>query len=159
MLQICCGFFVFNAPNFTNLVKPYYKRINFIPIIAAKHLKDLRLKNSYTQEYLAMELGVSQKIYSNLENGIAKITLEHLINMATVYKMEVVDLTAQLTNSSPVFMAALKEEHIQSSSYDLYSGVNADLTLELLASCKAQIDNLTKLNASLEERLRVLSSV
>jgi hypothetical protein len=79
--------------------------------------------------------------------------------MATVYKMEVVDLTAQLTNSSPVFMAALKEEHIQSSSYDLYNGVNADLTLELLASYKAQIDNLTKLNASLEERLRVLSSV
>jgi hypothetical protein len=56
-------------------------------------------------------------------------------------------------------MTELKEQHKESSSYDLYSGVNADLTLELLASYKAQIDNLTKLNASLEERLRVLSSV
>jgi transcriptional regulator with XRE-family HTH domain len=150
-------FFVFNAPNFTNLVKPYYKRIHFIPMIAAKHLKDLRLKNSYTQQYLATELGVSQKTYSNLENGIAKITLEHLINMATVYKMEVVDLTAQLTNSSPVFMTELKEQHKESSSYDLYNGVNADLTLELLASYKAQIDNLIKLNAVLEERVRDLA--
>jgi DNA-binding XRE family transcriptional regulator len=44
-------------------------------MIAAKHLKDLRLKNSYTQEYLATELGVSQKTYSNLENCAAKITL------------------------------------------------------------------------------------
>jgi kynurenine formamidase len=41
--------------------------------------------------------------------------------MATVYKMEVVDLTAQLTNSSPVFMTELKEQHKESSSYDLYN--------------------------------------
>jgi transcriptional regulator with XRE-family HTH domain len=150
-------FFVFNVQLCTDLVESYQKRLLFIPIIAAKHLKDLRLKNSYTQEYLAMELGASQKIYSNLENGAAKITLEHLIKMATVYKMEVVDLTAQLTSSSPVFMTELKEQHKESSSYDLYNGVNADLPLELLASYKAQIDNLIKLNAVLEERVRDLA--
>jgi transcriptional regulator with XRE-family HTH domain len=127
-------------------------------MIAAQHLKDLRLKNNFSQEYLAIELGISQKTYSNLENGIAKITLEHLLKIAAVYNMPVIPLTALLTNTSPEFMTALEKENKQSTPYDLYNGVNADLTLELLASYKAQIDHLTKLNAVLEERLQVLSN-
>jgi transcriptional regulator with XRE-family HTH domain len=128
-------------------------------MIAAKHLKDLRLKNNYTQEHLATKQGISQKTYSNLESGTAKITLEHLLKIAAVYKMPVVPLTALLTNTSPEFMTALEEENKESTPYELYHGVNADLTLELLTSYKAQIDQLTKLNAVLEERLRVLSKV
>jgi transcriptional regulator with XRE-family HTH domain len=128
-------------------------------MIAAKHLKDLRLKNNYTQEHLATKLGISQKTYSNLESGTGKITLEHLLKIAAVYAMPVVPLTALLTNTSPEFMTALEEENKESTAYELYHGVNANLTLELLTSYKAQIDQLTKLNAVLEERLRVLSRV
>ena len=31
-------------------------------------LKEIRLKNNYKQEYVASELGITQKAYSKLEN-------------------------------------------------------------------------------------------
>jgi len=55
-------------------------------MIVAQHLKELRIKNNLTQEYLALELDVSQKTYSNIENGTSKITLRQLQKLARIYK-------------------------------------------------------------------------
>jgi transcriptional regulator with XRE-family HTH domain len=38
-------------------------------------LRELRILKGLSQEYLAMELGISQKAYSNIENG--KVNLSH----------------------------------------------------------------------------------
>ena len=38
-------------------------------------LRELRRKKNYSQEFMAEELGISQKAYSDIENG--KTTLKH----------------------------------------------------------------------------------
>jgi DNA-binding XRE family transcriptional regulator len=45
-------------------------------MIAAFHLKELRLEHDYTQEHIAFQLDVSQKTYSSKENGKGKITMK-----------------------------------------------------------------------------------
>lgn len=82
--------------------------------------------------------------------------MDSLLKIATVYKTPVISLTALLTTTSPEFTTSLKEKNKQSTPYEWYHGVNAGLTLELLASYKAQIDHLTKLDKVLEERVRDL---
>ena len=34
-----------------------------------KHIRNIRRKKNLSQEYIALELGTSQKAYSDLENG------------------------------------------------------------------------------------------
>lgn len=51
-------------------------------------LKDIRLKNNFTQEYIAFELGITQKAYSKLENGKTCISLNRILQLAKIFKIE-----------------------------------------------------------------------
>lgn len=54
-------------------------------MIIPNKLRKLRMLKEYSQEAVAEELGVSQKTYSNMENGKTQITLQTLKKLADLY--------------------------------------------------------------------------
>ncbi|WP_445720318.1 helix-turn-helix domain-containing protein [Flavobacterium sp.] len=50
-------------------------------------LKEIRLKNNYTQEYIASELGITQKAYSKLENGQTCLSQDKIIKLVKIYNI------------------------------------------------------------------------
>ena len=65
-----------------------------------RRLKLLRLKHNYSQEYLAFELKISQKTYSNLEHDKTKLTLDMLLKLALVFCIEKKTLLDMLTDET-----------------------------------------------------------
>ena len=49
-------------------------------------IRDIREDNNYTQKQIANILGIQQNSYSQLENGVNNIQIDHLIKLAKLYK-------------------------------------------------------------------------
>ncbi|TLV01070.1 helix-turn-helix domain-containing protein [Dyadobacter luticola] len=58
----------------------------------AQNIRKIREFRDYTQEYLAMKLGISQNAYSKIELAYTRITLERLIQIAQILEVDSVDL-------------------------------------------------------------------
>ena len=58
----------------------------------AHNIRKIREYRDYTQEYLAMKLGISQNAYSKIELAYTRITLERLIQIAHILEVDSVDL-------------------------------------------------------------------
>jgi len=63
----------------------------------ASNIRKIREFRDYTQEYLAMKLGISQNAYSKIELAYTRITVERLIHIAQILEVDSVDL---LTSTS-----------------------------------------------------------
>jgi transcriptional regulator with XRE-family HTH domain len=63
----------------------------------AYNIRKIREYRNYTQEYLAMKLGISQNAYSKIELAYTRITVERLIHIAQILEVDSVDL---LTSTS-----------------------------------------------------------
>ncbi len=50
-------------------------------------LKEIRIKNNFTQVYVAFELGISQKAYSKIENEQTRLTHEKIKIIAKLYNV------------------------------------------------------------------------
>lgn len=55
-------------------------------------LRQLRMNNGRSQEYMADLLDVSQKTYSNIENDKSSISIEVLKKIAAEYKVDMLEL-------------------------------------------------------------------
>ncbi|SEI79559.1 Helix-turn-helix [Dyadobacter koreensis] len=58
----------------------------------AANIRKVREYRDYTQEYLAMKLGISQNAYSKIELAYTRITLERLIQIAAILDIDVITL-------------------------------------------------------------------
>jgi transcriptional regulator with XRE-family HTH domain len=58
----------------------------------ALNIRKIREYRDYTQEYLAMKLGISQNAYSKIELAYTRITLERLIQIAEILDVDSIDL-------------------------------------------------------------------
>lgn len=54
-----------------------------------KNIRDLREDADYSQAYVAKILDMSQRSYSNYENGISQLKPEMLIKLAALYDVSV----------------------------------------------------------------------
>lgn len=52
------------------------------------NLREQRIKKNYTQEYMAGRLHMSIASYSNIENGKVSLTLDMLLEICAVLKIE-----------------------------------------------------------------------
>lgn len=59
--------------------------------VAAK-IRKIRESKSYSQDYLAAKLGISQNAYSKIELGYSNITISRLIGISEILEMDLVDL-------------------------------------------------------------------
>ena len=53
----------------------------------AQRLKELRIENNYTQNYVASRLGIRQQSYVRYENGSGEPSLGTLIAIAKLYNV------------------------------------------------------------------------
>ena len=51
-----------------------------------------RTEKGFSQDYMAIQLGVSQKTYGRLENGESKIDLEKIVNLANILETNPIEL-------------------------------------------------------------------
>jgi transcriptional regulator with XRE-family HTH domain len=127
-------------------------------MIAAQHIKNLRLKHNYSQNYIAHELKVSQKTYSNLECGKAKITLEHLFKLSTIYHIDIASFIQLINKGDSKTLNSITSQYPSISNDELYNGINNELPFELINQLKARIDDLNKLIQSKNTRIDMLLS-
>jgi len=52
-------------------------------------LRDLREDHDYTQQYVAEQIGITQRKYSYIETGIQQLTAEVLVPLARLYGVSV----------------------------------------------------------------------
>jgi len=62
------------------------------PEIVAANIRKIREFKSYTQDYLAARLSISQNAYSKIELGYSKLTVERLFQIAAVLDVKVMQL-------------------------------------------------------------------
>jgi transcriptional regulator with XRE-family HTH domain len=63
-----------------------------IPKEITNRIKDAREKKNYSQQYLAEQLGISQKAYSKIENGETKLTVDNLLKISKVLEVNLNEL-------------------------------------------------------------------
>jgi transcriptional regulator with XRE-family HTH domain len=59
------------------------------------NIRNIREKLGYSQEYMAMKLGIGQNGYSKIELGYTRITVERLFEIAKILNTDVIALLQQ----------------------------------------------------------------
>lgn len=67
-----------------------------------KRLRDLREDHDLTQSEVAAYLGIAQTVYSRYERGFQTIPVEHLINLADLYKVSTDYILGRTDNDSQI---------------------------------------------------------
>ena len=55
----------------------------------ALNLRNARLMRNYSQEYLALQLKISQNAYSKMEMGRTRISVESVFKIADILKVDI----------------------------------------------------------------------
>lgn len=105
-----------------------------------KKLRTLREIKGYSQEYVANEIDISQRTYSKIENGLAKIDIERLQKIANVLEVDLINI---LDEKSNVFNNYNKVENFG----------------HIYISSKEFIQHLLDENKFLKEQLEILTKI
>ncbi|REC62918.1 XRE family transcriptional regulator [Chryseobacterium pennae] len=60
--------------------------------ICGQNIRKIRRSKDFTQEYMAFEMGISQKAYSDIENSKVKINLEILTKISDILEIKPSDI-------------------------------------------------------------------
>ena len=55
----------------------------------AENIRDARLAKNYSQDYLAVRLGISQNAFSKIELGYTRITIARAFDIAEILEIDV----------------------------------------------------------------------
>lgn len=69
---------------------------NLVAKILSSKIKMARNRLGYSQDYVALKLGISQKSYSNLENNITKLSIIRLLDLAELLEINTRELFVEL---------------------------------------------------------------
>lgn len=57
-----------------------------------QNIRSIRIAKQYSQDYVAVKLGISQNAYSKMELGYTEIPVERLLNLVSVLEVEITEL-------------------------------------------------------------------
>ncbi|KPE51932.1 helix-turn-helix domain-containing protein [Chryseobacterium indologenes] len=60
--------------------------------VCGQNIRKIRRSKDFTQEYMAFEMGISQKAYSDIENSKVKINLEILTKISDILEIKPSDI-------------------------------------------------------------------
>ncbi|PIF47426.1 DNA-binding XRE family transcriptional regulator [Chryseobacterium sp. 52] len=60
--------------------------------VCGQNIRKIRRSKDFTQEYMAFEMGISQKAYSDIENSKVKINLEILNKISGILEIKPSDI-------------------------------------------------------------------
>ncbi|QCX53686.1 helix-turn-helix domain-containing protein [Elizabethkingia sp. JS20170427COW] len=90
------------------------------------NIRQIRRSKDFTQEYMAFELGISQKAYSDLENGKVKINTEILFKLSKILDIS----PAQICSLSETCASENSKKHSELIAY--LKDKNIDIPEEFL---------------------------
>ena len=75
------------------------------------NIKKLRIEKNYTQEAMALELGISTSWYNKLENGHKKLTLKQIETIAKILNVPLKEILYENNNvfPPPIFLHAQRK--------------------------------------------------
>lgn len=96
----------------------FYNEEGDIMFILCKRLKSLRINNNYTQEQLGLKLHLSKTSISNYENEKRMISIDTLVTMSRLYKVDLnylvgMEENVKINNKEIVKMSTEEYEIIQ----------------------------------------------
>ena len=69
-------------------------------------IRNLRVSKSYTQDYLAYKLKISQNAYSKIELYKSRLTLDRLFEIAKILDVEVIDMLKEADKEQSISHSA-----------------------------------------------------
>jgi len=64
--------------------------------LVLKTLRSMRIEKNYTQEYISMELNISQSYYGRIENGKADLNISNLYKILLILDTDYIDFFLQV---------------------------------------------------------------
>jgi len=116
-------------------------------------LKILREVHDFTQEYVAGVLNISQNSYCLIEKGETKITIDRLVQLAHLYKMDIVDL---LKFNEQTYISNINNSSVNSESVNISSAINdqeREMYKQMIESQRNEISRLHNLIEKLTAKL------
>jgi transcriptional regulator with XRE-family HTH domain len=55
----------------------------------SSNIRKVRESKNFSQEFMAVKLGISQNVYSRMEQGLAKIEIERLLQISEILETRI----------------------------------------------------------------------
>ena len=68
-------------------------------MLIGEKIRKVRELKGYSQEYLAIKLGISQKTYSKLESNQSRLDFTRLDKIATIFEIDIIQLLSFNVNN------------------------------------------------------------
>lgn len=85
----------------------------------AQNIREFRQMRSYSQEYMALELGIHTSNYNRLETGIQHANISRVAEIARILCVEPFELFIDKTNRKRLAEAQLNENRLQQLELEL----------------------------------------
>lgn len=102
-------------------------------------IKKMRLSKNYSQEYMASQLGISQRAYSKLENDEVKIDVEKLLAISKTFEINPSEL---LDFDSPQINNFTNNKTITNAVVNHYNKTQDELNQEIITILKSENEQL-----------------
>ena len=112
-----------------------------------KRVKYFREQKNWTQEHIASKLHISQNSYSRIESGVSKLTVDRLLEIAEILRVNVSDLIGN---------EVINGDSTESfEKFRVNDSINSKIvTIEgIVYGIKLELDEIKKTNALLMELL------
>ncbi len=106
-------------------------------------IRDARKDKGYSHENMAMELGISQGAYTNLENNESRLSVERLIQIAQILDKPIYSFFE--VSPQNIFNQNLKDNSIGHQQVQNLYHENRETLGKLLASYEQQISNMQEI--------------
>ena len=82
-------------------------------------LRKLRLEKGLSQENVALELGITQKAYSDIENGKTYLKKDFLLKLASLYDVSINDLCNLSCHCDAIMKLEKILKHLKDNNIDI----------------------------------------
>lgn len=113
-------------------------------------IRNLREMKGFSQEFMAIQLDISQKTYGRLENGEAKLHIQRLFDIAKILEMDIYQLLS-IENCNNITPEKDKNTHIKGNLIDFDPAKNINYS-------EKYIQHLEDENRFLKETIITLAS-
>lgn len=105
----------------------------------SERIKSIRVSKQFSQDYMANELGISQRAYSKIENDEIKLDLEKLQKIAEIFEMEAGEILNGENSQANVFN---NYKSITNAVVNNYNKKQDELQNEIINILKNEISSL-----------------
>lgn len=93
----------------------------------ARNIKQIRELKSFTQEYMAQQLDISQPAYAKIEQGLTVLKIDRLQHIADILEVDV----SALLNTTHIFNIVFQAQAMQSGYINTQNNTNI-IDIEML---------------------------